>query len=143
MIWSDCCLQPLSYIDPCVDPSSPEKSLQAGLGSKGLVATRQAPGFSRKEGSGEAGRLPKSSHWIFLPGKCVFIGIRGKCGSAGKCEEMRRSDLGDWWHTAASAVTQWGRSCAARRICQLAHVISVCAGYRISLLRVSYLSQIG
>ena len=29
---------------------------------------------------------------------------------------------------AASAVTQWGRSSTARRICQLAHVISVWMG---------------
>ena len=37
----------------------------------------------------------------FLSEKCVFIEMRGKCGSAGKCEEMRRSDLGDWWQSSS------------------------------------------
>ena len=138
-------VQPLPYIDPCVEPSSPQKqtSLQAGgLGSTGWQRGKPRGLVGRKEVVRQDG-FPIPPIGYFLSEKCVFIEMRGKCGSAGKWEEMRRSDLGDWWHTAASAVTQWGRSCAARRICQLAHVISVCAGYRISLLRVSYLSKIG
>ena len=75
---------PVPHIDPNIQPSSPPEQTSLWPGWARRAANAASPGFSRKEGSGEAGLNPNTSPHRFLSGKCVFVYYEGKSEGVAK-----------------------------------------------------------
>ena len=76
--------QPVPHIDSNIQPSSPPEQTSLWPGWARRAANAASPGFSRKEGSGEAGLNPNTSPHRFLSGKCVSVYYEGKSEGVAK-----------------------------------------------------------